>query len=97
MVNKEEIARRIASREICSISDAKLQVEIVMKVIREALKDGEKVRISGLGTLYPKHYESHVGYNPFNNGAMVVPSYKTVTWKISKDLKKELNAKSVER
>lgn len=94
MVNKDEIAREIARREICSISDAKLQVEMVVRVIRDALKKGEKVRISGLGTLYPKHYESHVGYNPFNSGEMIVPSYKTVTWKISNDFKKELNEKA---
>lgn len=91
MVNKTDIARSIAKREICSLTEAQLQVDIVLKTIKEALKDGHKVRLAGLGTLYPKHYEAHDGYNPFDNGRIIVPSYHTVTWKIAKDFKEELN------
>lgn len=93
VTNKAEIAKRIASREICSLTEAQLQVEIVIKTIREALKANEKVRIAGLGMFYPKHYEEHVGYDPFGKKKIVVPSYNTVTFKVAKDFMRELNDK----
>jgi nucleoid DNA-binding protein len=93
VTNKTEIAKRIASREVCSMSEATLQVEMVMKTIIDALKANEKVRIAGLGMFYPKHYEEHVGYDPFSKKKMVVPSYRTVTFRIAKDFMRELNEK----
>lgn len=93
VTNKAEIAKRIASREICSLTEAQLQVEMVIKTIREALKANEKVRIAGLGMFYPKHYAEHVGYDPFGKKKIVVPSYKTVTFKVAKDFMRELNDK----
>ena len=91
MVNKAEIAKRVAKAEVCSLSCAKMQVDTVFKIIQEALQENETVRIAGLGTLYPKHYKEHMGYNPYSTGRIVVPSYRTVTWKISKDFKETLN------
>ena len=93
MVNKTEIAKRVASAEVCSLRSAQMQVDMVFKIIKEALKENETVRIGGLGTLYPKHYKEHMGYNPYSTGKIVVPSYKTVTFKISRDFKDELNDK----
>lgn len=89
---KTELAKRIAKREVCSMSEATFQVEMVCKEIRDALKNGEKVRISGLGIFYPKHYEEHIGYDPFGCKKILVPSYKTVTFKIARDFMNELNA-----
>lgn len=93
VTNRDMIARRIAKREICSISEARLQVDIVINTICDALKANETVRLSGLGMFYPKKYEGYVGYNPFNKQKMLVSPYRTITFRIGKDFMRELNKK----
>jgi len=91
MVNKKDVVKRLAQREICSISDAEMQVNNVFNTIAELLIDNKSVRITGFGQFEVKRFPDRIGYNPFDKKQMLVKSYKVVGFKMSKDLKRKVN------
>ena len=49
-MNKAEFIRALAEKADLSLKDAAAAVDAYAEVVAEALKDGEKVAIAGLGT-----------------------------------------------
>ena len=63
-MNKAEFIRALAEKADLSLKDAAAAVDAYAEVVAEALKDGEKVAIAGLGTFELKAKAERQGFNP---------------------------------
>jgi integration host factor subunit alpha len=79
--------------ENCSFSrkEAVDHVERVFEIIKEALENGEKVKISGFGNFTIREKRPRKGRNPQTGGEMVITGRRVLTFKPSAILRKLLN------
>ncbi len=89
-MTKKDIANLIHERCGGELEITKKEIyEIVsdiFEMIEEALKRGEKVQISGFGTLLVKHRKGKMGRNPRTGKEVPVPDRKVIVFKASKKL-----------
>ena len=86
-MNKAEMADRLAARTGLSKSVAKEAVDVVFAAIREALANGEEVRIAGFGTLGIRSRPARTGRNPRTGEAVSILASALPTFKAGKTLK----------
>lgn len=60
----------------------------LVKIITEAVKRNEQVKISGLGTFVLRQMKERPGYNPQTKQKITISAYKAVKFKASETLKK---------
>jgi len=92
-VNKSEIARELARRKGISLRKATLIVNLTFEVLKEAVLNGEKVEIRGLGTFRLKRKPGRFVKNPKTGIEMYVKEKYVPTFKVAKSLRKKLNGK----
>ena len=69
-------------------------MDTAIDVIREALKEGDYVRMVGFGTFKAVERKARIGRNPKNPGKNVsIPACKAVVFKAGKELKAGINNK----
>lgn len=61
-------------------------VSEIFEIIEEALRNGEKVQISGFGTFLVKFRKGKVGRNPKTGESIPVPDRRVIVFKPSKKL-----------
>ena len=66
-------------------------VDIFFDEMANALKNGDRVEIRGLFSLYVKNYKSYVGRNPKTGETVMVKPKKLPYFKCGKELKKRVN------
>ena len=66
-------------------------VDITFNIIKETLREGEKVKISGFGNFEIKEKGERIGRNPKTNEEIKIPPRKIISFKTSQVLKSELN------
>lgn len=73
----------------------KKAVETVVKetfqTVREAILKREEVSLHGIGTFKASERKERNGVNPKTQEKIKIPGSKTVTFKVSSSVKKELN------
>jgi DNA-binding protein HU-beta len=79
-VNKTELIERIAEEAKVSTSEAHKYFEAFERVVTEALKSGEEVRITGFGKFSVRERKAREGRNPQTGekikiGAQKVPAF----------------------
>ena len=83
----EQLAERADVRK--KVADQVFRTAI--EIIREALLNGESMRIMGLGVLHVVHRKPRTAMNPKKGTRVHVPAKRTVRLRVSKDLKRDLN------
>ncbi|MBE0618312.1 MAG: integration host factor subunit alpha [Proteobacteria bacterium] len=68
-------------------------VAMILGLIKEALEDGEKVKISGFGNFEIRRKEPRKGRNPQTGEEIVITERQVLTFKPSQVLKDRLNSK----
>jgi DNA-binding protein HU-beta len=90
-VNKTEMIQQVASRAGLSRADAQNAVEAIFGVddglIAEALKNGEKVQITGFGSFEKRHREARTGRNPRNGEEIEIGPSTSAAFRPGKGLK----------
>jgi len=66
-------------------------VETALEVMKDALGDGEKVKISGFGSFTVRWKRQRKGRNPKTGQALEITSRKVLTFKPSPVLRRVLN------
>ena len=66
-------------------------VDCVFEVIKTALEDGEKIKISGFGNFVVRHKNARKGRNPQTGQEILLEARKVLTFKPSLVLKNILN------
>jgi DNA-binding protein HU-beta len=90
-MNKAELVLAVAEEAEISKRDADAAVEAVVKVIKETLVKGEEVKLSGFGIFAKKQRAAREGTNPATQAKIKIPASASVSFKVSKALKDELN------
>ncbi len=65
-------------------------VENIFEIIKDTLKEGESVKISGFGTFNVKQKGSRTGRNPKTGEPIEIKPRRVISFKISTQLKKRV-------
>ena len=65
--------------------------EIVLSEIKKTLKRGERVELRGFGVFSTKKQKARISRNPKTGEKVSTPEKRTIHFKMSKDLYKNLN------
>ncbi|MGI6214530.1 MAG: HU family DNA-binding protein [Christensenellales bacterium] len=90
-MNKTELIAAVAKQAELKKVDAEKAVNSVIDIVKEQLKQGEKVQLIGFGTFEAKDRAARVARNPRTGEEINVPASKAPSFKASKAFKEELN------
>jgi DNA-binding protein HU-beta len=90
-VNQGDLADTVAEATGAKKAEAAKVVEAVLDAIKDGLKRGEKVAISGFGSFEPSRREARQGRNPRTGEAVEIAASTTIKFKPGKGLKDALN------
>ncbi len=72
-------------------------VELVFKIIKETLAQGEKVKISGFGNFSTHDKEKRLGRNPQTGETLEISSRRVLTFRPSQVLKDDISSRYAHR
>ncbi len=90
-MNKTEFIKALASKANLSLKDAQASVDGFIEVIADALKEGDKVAIAGLGTFELKEKAERKGINPLTKEEITIPASKSPSLKVGRLFKDRFN------
>ena len=65
--------------------------EIILNEIKRALRRGDSVELRGFGRFSVKTQKSSIRRNPKTSEKVAVPEKKVISWKMSKEMFKNIN------
>ena len=91
-MNESEMIKKIADQTtvITARKEVKCVIEAFLTCLREALKDGETVKIKDLGTFTPTTTKTRIGRNPKTGEAIEIPEKRTVKFRPSPNFIKNI-------
>ena len=89
-MTKIELIAKVAAQADMTKKDAEKAVNACFAALADAMKDGEKIAISGFGTFEVKERAEHMGRNPRTKEEILIPASRTVAFKAGKALKESL-------
>jgi len=90
-VNQGDLAAAVAAATGTGKGEATETVTVLFGLVRDGLKRGEKVAISGFGSFGTARREAREGRNPRTGAKVPVAASTTVRFKPGKGLKDALN------
>lgn len=90
-MTKADLVEALANKLGINRNDAEKTVNIVLDDIVHALKQGERVNISGFGTFSVSNREARTGRNPKTGAAIEISASRSAKFKPGKQLKDSLN------
>jgi nucleoid DNA-binding protein len=85
-MTKNEMTQLIGSNAGISNKDTEKVLDAFVAFAQDALKTGNKVSLTGLGTFTPKDRAARTARNPKTGEKVEVPAKKTVKFKPGKEL-----------
>ena len=89
-MNKSELVERLAIEKDISNKRAEEVVNLVFASMTEALAEGDRIEIRGLGSFVIKDYETYTGRNPKTGELITVKPKKLPFFKVGKELKERV-------
>lgn len=89
-MNKSELVERLAAQKDISNKRAEEIVNLVFSSMTEALAEGDRIEIRGLGSFVIKDYGSYTGRNPKTGEPITVSPKKLPFFKVGKELKERV-------
>ncbi len=90
-VTKADIVERVYQKIGFSKKESSELVESVFSTLKETLKKGEKVKISGFGNFLVRDKKKRTGRNPQTGEQMEISARRVITFRPSQVLKAVLN------
>lgn len=90
-MTKADLVELIYERVGASKKEACEVVELVFTIIRESLRRGEKVKVSGFGSFVVNHKRARRGRNPQTGEPITIDSRRVLSFKPSQVLKHSVN------
>ena len=90
-MNKSELVEAIANESGLTKSKSAEVLNAIVNNITEALKNGEKVSLTGFGTWSTTKREARKGRNPKTGAEIDIPSKIVAKFKAGNDLNKTVN------
>ncbi len=91
-MNKSELIDAVAGNSGLTKADSKRAIEAVAKAITDALKKGDNVQLSGIGTLKVSERKAREGRNPQTGEKIAIAAHKAVSFMASSALKNSVNS-----
>jgi DNA-binding protein HU-beta len=85
-IGRQELSKRIAKQAKLSQKQASEALEATLDVIREALQEGEEVRLVGFGSFKVRQSAARKGVNPRDRQPIEVPAKERVRFFPGKEL-----------
>jgi integration host factor subunit beta len=92
-MNKLKLIDRFAKENGLTKPEAKKIIELTFQKMSEALADGDRVEIRGLGSFAIKNYKAYKGINPKTGEIIKVARKKLPFFKVGRELKSRVNFK----
>jgi integration host factor subunit beta len=89
-MNKSELIEQLAVTKNLSIKRAEEVVNMVFSSMTEALVEGDRIEIRGLGSFVVKDYGTYTGRNPKTGEQITVEPKKLPFFKVGKELKERV-------
>jgi integration host factor subunit beta len=89
-MNKSELVEQLAAVKDISNKRAEEIVNLVFASMTEALAEGDRIEIRGLGSFVIKDYGSYTGRNPKTGEPITVSPKKLPFFKVGKELKERV-------
>jgi integration host factor subunit alpha len=93
-MTKAELVELVCERVGSSKKDACEAVELVFEIVKEALRKGEKVKVSGFGSFAVNQKRARRGRNPQTGEPITIDSRRVLSFKSSQVLKHQVNSGS---
>jgi integration host factor subunit alpha len=90
-MTKADLVELIYERVGSSKKEAGEVVELVFTIIRESLRRGEKVKVSGFGSFVVNQKRARRGRNPQTGEPITIGSRRVLSFKPSQVLKQSVN------
>jgi DNA-binding protein HU-beta len=90
-MNKAQLVELVSERTKSTKTQSELILDATLKVIQEALKKGDEVKLVGFGTFSKTTRKPRQGRNPKTGESVKIPSAHIPRFKPGKDLKDSLN------
>lgn len=90
-LTKAHIVDRVYGRTQVTKKEAADYVNEILEVMKEALEEGEEIKLSGFGKFEVRKKGERIGRNPRTGDEIVIPERKVLRFKVSQVLKDELN------
>jgi integration host factor subunit beta len=90
VMNKSELVEQLAVQKDISNKRAEEIVNLVFSSMTDALAEGDRIEIRGLGSFVIKDYESYTGRNPKTGEPITVRPKKLPFFKVGKELKERV-------
>ena len=88
MVNKKDLAKKVAAKTLLSQKEALQVIDELIDTIIESLEEDGEVSIVGFGKYYLYTHASRPVRNPKTQEEMTLKPYKSVKFKVSDKIKK---------
>lgn len=85
-MGKTELVARLAKQSGKSLKESGEVVSTTLETIRDALKNGEEVRLTGFGSFVVKTAAARMGVNPQTRAKIRIPAKRRVRFSAGKDL-----------
>jgi len=89
-MNKSELIEQLAITKNVSNKRAEEIVNLVFNSMTEALTEGDRIEIRGLGSFVVKDYGTYTGRNPKTGAPITVSPKKLPFFKVGKELKERI-------
>ncbi|MGD0584919.1 MAG: HU family DNA-binding protein [Oryzomonas sp.] len=89
-MNKSELIEQLAIRKDISNKRAEEIVNLIFNSMTDAMVEGERIEIRGLGSFVIKDYGTYTGRNPKTGEQITVSPKKLPFFKVGKELKERV-------
>ena len=89
-MKKAEFVAKIAEKSGLTRKQAEMAVAAFTQTVAEALKEGDKVQLTGFGTFEVKDRPARSGRNPATGETIEIAASKSPVFKAGKGLKEEI-------
>lgn len=90
-LNRKDLVELVSEEGHLSKKEARQAIDIVFDRIAEALVNGQEVNITNFGVFEPKMRQQRDGTDPKSHKRIVIKKKRSVTFRLSKELKEKLN------
>ena len=89
-MDKSEVINNIAQKSGLTKKASRKALDATLATIREAILNGENVKLIGFGTFKPSKRKERIGRNPRTGETVTIPEHNTVTFHVGSKLKEEV-------
>ncbi len=90
-MNRNELIKGVSAESGLTQKEAKEALFAISKLIKNELKNGKEVKLTGFGKFGVRHRASRVTTNPQTKERMEIPAMKITTFKAGRELKEAIS------